>query len=391
MSIRQQILSLSYFNRNAVENHGNDLVRNVPTLKSRVEFFTLPSGHRVQLLHFDGTIPVHYKGAQYNIPIKIWLDYRFPECAPYVYVVPTATMQVAERHKHVDAQGRCYLPYLHGWNAHNSSLNVLVIELMSCFAQQPPVYAKRANQQSRPAVNNYRPPAANYNSYKQPPPSTYNNTNNNNSSYNQPPPQQNNKLIVQEKTSREMKEVLEKELNIISKDIVDMMKKKHKIEIKKRGIERTFEKSNKEFDKLQERKSELEQECAILTSWLEQNEASLDIDVDNVVSASDTHAKQLFEVTAKDYAITDVLYDLEECLGDQTIDLSLFLRQIRKISREQFFERALKQKIEIQMKGGPRSPIQRPQPSPGGFGRPQNHTGNAYPNIPPPSYNNFRN
>ena len=71
-------------------------------------------------------------------------------------------------------------------------------------------------------------------------------------------------------------------------------------------------KSNREFDKLQERKSELEQECAILDSWLEENEASQNIDVDNVVSASDTHAKQLFEVTAKDYAITDVLYELEE-------------------------------------------------------------------------------
>ena len=65
MSIRQQILSLSYYNRNAVESHGNDLVRNVPTLKTRVEFFTPPSGgYRVQLLNFDGTIPVHYKGAQ---------------------------------------------------------------------------------------------------------------------------------------------------------------------------------------------------------------------------------------------------------------------------------------------------------------------------------------
>ena len=64
--------------------------------------------------------------------------------------------------------------------------------------------------------------------------------NNNISTYNQPPPQ-NNRKIAQEKTSNEMKEVLEKELNVISEDIVDMMKKKHKIEMKKRGIERTFE------------------------------------------------------------------------------------------------------------------------------------------------------
>jgi len=390
-NIRQQLLSLQYFDKQSVETHGNDLVRNVPTLKNTVEYFTHPNGNRCQLLNFCGTIPVHYKGNQYNIPIKLWLDQRFPDVSPFVFVVPTATMQVAERHKHVDAAGRVYLPYLHNWNRHTSSLNVLVIELMSCFAQAPPVYARRPgqsqNQQRPQQMNNYNQPQNNNNYNSQPP--QYNNNNHNQYQ----PPSQDNKKIVQQKTTEEMKKVLDTELKKISDDIVDMMKKKYQIEKKKRSIENTFVKSSREYDRLQKRKQDLDEECKKLTSWLEENEAAETIDVDNVVSASDTHAKQLFEVTAKDYAITDVLYELEEGLGDQYLDLNLFLRQVRKISREQFFERALCKKIEALQMGGQsqpspsfnnytQPPANRP-PVPSYNSVPQNQ----YPNIAPPSYN----
>jgi len=70
--------------------------------------------------------------------------------------------------------------------------------------------------------------------------------------------------------------------------------------------------SEEEFNRLQQRKAELISEKDRLEKWLADNEGNSRIDVDNVISAMDTNAQQLFEVTAEDYALSDVQYELEE-------------------------------------------------------------------------------
>ena len=53
-------------------------------------------------------------GANYNIPVCLWLMDTHPYNPPMVFVRPTATMQIKQG-KHVDANGKIYLPYLHEW------------------------------------------------------------------------------------------------------------------------------------------------------------------------------------------------------------------------------------------------------------------------------------
>ena len=53
-------------------------------------------------------------GSTYNIPICLWLMDTHPYNPPMVYVKPTQTMQIKQG-KHVDANGKIYLPYLHEW------------------------------------------------------------------------------------------------------------------------------------------------------------------------------------------------------------------------------------------------------------------------------------
>ncbi len=53
-------------------------------------------------------------GANYNIPVCLWLMDTHPYNPPIVFVRPTATMQIKQG-KHVDANGKIYLPYLHEW------------------------------------------------------------------------------------------------------------------------------------------------------------------------------------------------------------------------------------------------------------------------------------
>jgi len=374
-SIRQQIISLSYVNKQQVELQGNNLIGNVNTLRSTVDWYPPQDlrnqqqyrGQRpLQQLKFTGTVPIHFKGATYNIPITIWLDYQFPRVAPNVFVTPTANMAVAPRHKHVDQTGRVYLQYLHEWGMH-SSLPVLIAQMCDVFSKQPPVYSK-------PSQPNSRPPQYNQPQYNQPQQNTW-----------QPQPpgaayggvQTDDTPQLRAQVESKMRDHLTKELNEISDEIHEMMVKQRKIQRKKNEIEQTFVQSEEEYQKLQQRKGELGTEKERLEKWLSENEGSSRIDVDNVVSASDTHAQQLFEVTAEDYALSDVQYELEECLNDELINLATFLKQIRKVSRQQFFARALANKLKTTM--ATQNQGMRPQHSP-------NFQPQPIPNRPPPQY-----
>jgi ESCRT-I complex subunit TSG101 len=50
-------------------------------------------------------------------------------------------MAIRPQHKHVDATGLCYLPYLSQWRADLSNLVGVVYNLITVFSYDPPVYA----------------------------------------------------------------------------------------------------------------------------------------------------------------------------------------------------------------------------------------------------------
>jgi hypothetical protein len=53
-------------------------------------------------------------GNTYNIPICLWLLDTYPYNPPICFVKPTSSMTI-KTGKHVDANGKIYLPYLHEW------------------------------------------------------------------------------------------------------------------------------------------------------------------------------------------------------------------------------------------------------------------------------------
>jgi len=55
------------------------------------------------------------KGAVYHIPVVLWLLDTHPHNAPMVFVTPTSDMRIKVS-RHVDHNGKVYLPYLHDWN-----------------------------------------------------------------------------------------------------------------------------------------------------------------------------------------------------------------------------------------------------------------------------------
>lgn len=54
------------------------------------------------------------KGNVYNIPVCLWLLDTYPFNPPICFVKPTSAMMI-KTGKHIDANGKIYLPYLHEW------------------------------------------------------------------------------------------------------------------------------------------------------------------------------------------------------------------------------------------------------------------------------------
>jgi len=103
--------------------------------------FIFNDGVQRDLINIYGTVPVPYKGQNYNIPVSLWLLDNHPYQAPIAYVKPTSDMQIKVS-KHVDHNGKIYLPYLHEWAHPNSDLLGLVQICIVTFSEHPPVYSK---------------------------------------------------------------------------------------------------------------------------------------------------------------------------------------------------------------------------------------------------------
>ena len=99
-------------------------------------------GNVFELVMLEGTVQINFMGAQYNIPIEIFIPGNYPTTAPIAYVRPTPSMEVKPGHSLIDANGNVVrLPYLCGWQP-MSSLHELCLQLSSLFSAEPPLFSK---------------------------------------------------------------------------------------------------------------------------------------------------------------------------------------------------------------------------------------------------------
>lgn len=113
---------------------------------------------------------------------------------------------------------------------------------------------------------------------------------------------------------------------------------------------------------MQDEKEGLEQQLQmvlmntdLLEGWVRENESKLGGDLSNTspdyaIVPSDSLSKQMMDCTASDLAIEDVVYALDKAVQEGSIPFDLYLRNVRLLSREQFFHRATSGKVRaIQM------------------------------------------
>ncbi|XP_063240573.1 tumor susceptibility gene 101 protein [Bacillus rossius redtenbacheri] len=392
-----------YQNPDATRRDVLAAISNYSGLACKQEHFVFNDGRQVELLNLDGTIPVRYKGSVYNIPVCIWLMDTHPNNAPMCYVKPTADMQIKPS-MFVDQNGRIYLPYLHEWSPNSSDLMGLIQVMVVTFGEQPPVYAKSRGSNAMPKPyppTSFMPvpggsgpgttpypvfptgtpyPTPSSGSYQPPyppyPPSSGSSTGfppyppsypsfpggGAGGGYPYPPshmqgtPQSQSggatgtiteehirlSLLsaVEDKLRRRMAEQLSQaqaELETLRRTQRELAQGRDRLD----DILGRMEKEQLELDKnisiLKDKEQELEKSIARLS---EQEP----IDVDEAVTTTTPLYKQLLNAFAEEAAIEDTIYYMGEALRRGVVDLDVFLKQVRALSRRQFMLRALMHK-----------------------------------------------
>lgn len=121
-------------------------------------------------------------------------------------------------------------------------------------------------------------------------------------------------------------------------------------------LRRREEEINRGLKELQDEREGLEQQLQIvlmnsdiLDAWVRENQSKnidlKDLNVDNAFECVDVLSKQMLDCTSADLAIEDVVYALDKGLQEGAVPFDFYLRNVRLLSREQFFHRATAAKV----------------------------------------------
>nr|XP_033783744.1 tumor susceptibility gene 101 protein [Geotrypetes seraphini] len=348
-------------------------------LKPVMDGYVFNDGTSRELMSLTGTIPVTYKCNTYNIPICLWLLDTHPFNPPICFVKPTSSMTI-KTGKHVDANGKVYLPYLHEWKHPQSDLLGLIQVMIVVFGDEPPVFARPSvpapypppYQATGPPNASYMPgiPAGitpyppghasnpgGYPGYPYAPGGQYPPTTGPSHYSSQPPvtaagPTRDGTIsedtiraslisAVGDKLRWRMKEEMDRaqaELNALKRTEEDLKKGHQKLEEMVTRLDQEVADVDKNIELLKKKDEEL---TAALEKMENQSEQS---DIDEVIIPTAPLYKQILNLYAEENAIEDTIFYLGEALRRGVIDLEVFLKHVRLLSRKQFQLRALMQK-----------------------------------------------
>ncbi|KAM6322132.1 tumor susceptibility gene 101 protein isoform 1-T2 [Podargus strigoides] len=379
-------------------------------LKPVMDSYVFNDGSSRELMSLSGTIPVPYRGNTYNIPICLWLLDTYPFNPPICFVKPTSSMTI-KTGKHVDANGKIYLPYLHEWKYPQSDLLELIQVMIVVFGEEPPVFSRPTASSSYPPYQATGPPTTSYVPGIPGGIPSYPAGSTPNPSYpnypfpggvpfpattsvqyypSQPPvttvgPSRDGTIsedtiraslisAVSDKLRWRMKEEMDRaqaELNALKRTEEDLKKGHQKLEEMVTRLDQEVASlsysvhseipavfhsgptsassiwslhyySAAEVDKNIELLKKKDEE---LSSALEKMEnQSENNDIDEVIIPTAPLYKQILNLYAEENAIEDTIFYLGEALRRGVIDLDVFLKHVRLLSRKQFQLRALMQK-----------------------------------------------
>ncbi|BAM80514.1 similar to vacuolar sorting protein/ubiquitin receptor VPS23 [Cyanidioschyzon merolae strain 10D] len=313
-----------------------ETLRQCPSLLPAIAVRRFEDGREQRLVVLRGTVPIFYRGVQYNIPMDFWLPAAYPAEPPVLYVVPTRHMQIVPMHPHVGSTGRVYLPGLVTWNASESRLHFIVAEVSSNFSRRPPVYSihprnTHATQQSRPAgtgeaaTPGHAPTAATDAA----------------TGATQHPGRTVLRQRILERARRrfrdefrriaELQQALEQEVAAAAQLHDDQGAMRSTTPPEDMAIIQEHARVSQELQAVRE-------EVEAQEEWIDAHrELESDPDLETILASTDAHTNMVTEARASELAIQDTLQLLEDALRRGQIDIDNFLRLVRELAYRRFF------------------------------------------------------
>ncbi|KAA8537368.1 hypothetical protein F0562_026945 [Nyssa sinensis] len=261
-----------------------------------------------------------FQQVTYNIPVVIWLMESYPRHPPLVFVNPTRDMIIKRPHAYVDPS----------------------VQIQWCLRTRCQWGLQGI---ARPAI----------------PPRVYPQSPYGSSGGRIPPPSPQRPLAVTEDPSDVFKRnAINKLVESLHSDI-GALRKTRETEMEglfnaQAVLRQREEQLSKGLREMQDEKEGLEQQLQmvlmntdILEGWLRENKGKManmgNVNVDDAFEPCDALSKQMLECTASDLAIEDVIYSLDKAVQEGSIPTDQYLRNVRLLSREQFFHRATSSKV----------------------------------------------
>eukprot|EP00466_Bigelowiella_natans_P014429 jgi/Bigna1/85290/estExt_fgenesh1_pg.C_30157 len=339
-----QLGACGYINKAKVQAEVKEVLYQTKSLQPVVEAFVFNDGKMTNLLTLKGTIPIYYKGHQYNIPVKLCITKEYPQKAPIAYVTPTKDMRIHRGHPNVNESGSVYMSYPI-WQG-GSNLVTLIIALSESFSKKPPVY-RATTAQRRPPQYRQQPqqafpvarPVARPRSSSESLCCCRKPTSN---PYADPKAQRKEQLLRKAREALTTNTI--ERLSAQTEEINRLIDYEFKLKQNKLTLARGKAEMEHEKKLLETSIAAMDTQNKTLNTWISENK-NKDVDVDAAIDGRDTWSKQILDEVAKDSAIEDALYALDKALEDGRITLDVFLKQVRRLSKQQFQHRALTHKI----------------------------------------------
>lgn len=381
------------------KKHVIEVLDSYQALTFKLDQYVFNDGKTKDLFNLRGTIPIVFKNNSYNIPVCIWVMDTHPQNAPLCYVTPTPDMHIKVS-MYIDHNGKVYLPYLHDWQPYSSDLLGLIQVMAVTFGEFPPVFSNpRSNptpypphsfmpqpdtsssgyMSSYPSAGNAYPPYPTYQNNFPPYPTAGGASSNSayppdsgsgyppymssgggyphaSPSYPPQPPTSTaastTGTITEEHIKASLISAIEDKLR---RRIQEKVNQSHaEMQTLKRTKVELVDGSTKIQDiinKLQREENELKKNISVLEEKDKELEKSLEvlnkvdgIDVDEAVITTAPLYRQLLDAYSDEAATEDAIYYLGEALRAGVIDLEVFLKHVRQLSRKQFMLRALMQR-----------------------------------------------
>ncbi|XP_047326088.1 protein ELC-like [Impatiens glandulifera] len=292
-----------------IRDHLLSLLRDFPSLEPSCDQFTHNDGTTVNLLNISGHIPIPPRSSSTTVPLIIWVHENYPFIAPMIFVVPNPN-RILTDHPHVDSSsGSISSPYLLMWNGNNSNLSKLVQNIVNIFS-----FTHEANHR-----NSSHP-----------------------------------SLVSRQEAIDRLTCSLHYDVDVLrneaEKELEALWALQGKMSDRAEVATSMIIALEEEKQSLENRVVELMNGADSLIDWLEDNDQMItrfndDDDHDDAFRGVDDEEDRVLGCLAEDMAVDDVIYELDKALNKGVIPFRLYIKQVRELSREQFFNRALLVKL----------------------------------------------